>query len=80
MCGTTSGSEANFQIRTFYSKQIQLFGILIGSKLELMELINFVNEKKIVPKIDSVLPLAQVQQAHYKLEKGEQLGKILIKI
>ncbi len=80
LCGTTSGSEANFQIRTFYSKQIQLFGILIGSKLELMELINFVNEKKIVPKIDSVLPLTQVQQAHHKLEKGEQLGKILIKI
>lgn len=79
MCGTTSGSEANFQIRTFYSKQIQLFGILIGSKLELLELINFVNEKNIVPKIDSVLPLAQVQQAHDKLEKGEQLGKILIK-
>jgi D-arabinose 1-dehydrogenase-like Zn-dependent alcohol dehydrogenase len=80
MCGTTSGSEANFQIRTFYSKQIQLFGILIGSKLELLELINFVNEKKIVPKIDSVLPLERVQQAHDKLEKGEHLGKILIKI
>jgi NADPH:quinone reductase-like Zn-dependent oxidoreductase len=42
LCGTTSGSEANFQIRTFYSKQIQLYGILIGSKLELMDLINFV--------------------------------------
>jgi NADPH:quinone reductase-like Zn-dependent oxidoreductase len=80
MCGTTSGSEANFQIRTLYSKQIQLFGILIGSKLELLELINFVNEKKIVPKIDSVLPLERVQQAHDKLEKGEHLGKILIKI
>lgn len=80
LCGTTSGSEANFQIRTFYSKQIQLFGILIGSKLELLELINFVNEKNIVPKIDSVFPLAQVQQAHDKLEKGEQQGKILIKI
>jgi D-arabinose 1-dehydrogenase-like Zn-dependent alcohol dehydrogenase len=80
MCGTTSGSEANFQIRTFYSKQIQLFGILIGSKLELMEIIDFVNEKNIMPKIDSVLPLKQVQQAHDKLEKGDQLGKILIKI
>ena len=45
-----------------------------------MELINFVNEKNIVPKIDSVLPLEQVQQAHDKLEKGDQLGKILIKI
>jgi NADPH:quinone reductase-like Zn-dependent oxidoreductase len=80
MCGTTSGSEANFQIRTFYSKQIQLFGILIGSKLELLELIGFVNEKKIMPKIDSVFPLTQVQQAHDKLEKAENLGKILIKI
>jgi len=80
MCGTTSGTEANFQIRTFYSKQIQLFGILIGSKLELIELINFINEKKIVPKIDYIFPLAQVQEAHNKLEKGKQLGKILIKI
>ena len=80
MCGTTSGSEANLQIRTFYSKQIQLFGILIGSKLELLELINFINEKKVMPKIDSIFPLIQVQEAHNKLEKGEQLGKILIKI
>lgn len=80
MCGTTSGSEAKFQIRTFYSKQIQLFGILIGSKLELLELINFINERKIKSKIDSVFALTQVQQAHDKLEKGEQLGKILIKI
>lgn len=80
MCGTTSGSEANFQIRTFYSKQIQLLGILIGSKLELLELINFINEKRIMPKIDSIFPLSQVQEAHNKLEIGEQLGKILIKI
>jgi NADPH:quinone reductase-like Zn-dependent oxidoreductase len=33
-----------------------------------------------MPKIDSVLPLTRVQQAHDKLEKGEHLGKILIKI
>jgi NADPH:quinone reductase-like Zn-dependent oxidoreductase len=46
----------------------------------LLELINFVNEKKIMPKIDSVFPLAQVQQAHDKLEKGDHLGKILVKI
>ena len=80
MCGTTSGSKANFQIRTFYSKQIQIFGILIGSKLELLQLINFLRDKNIIPKIDSVFPLAEVQQAHNKLEKGEQMGKVLIKI
>ncbi|MDW0167233.1 MAG: zinc-binding dehydrogenase, partial [Nitrososphaeraceae archaeon] len=74
------GSDANFQIRSFYSKQIQLYGILIGSKLELLELIDFVSEKKVSSKIDSVFPLSDVQQAHNKLERGEQLGKILLKI
>ncbi|HJS63958.1 MAG TPA: zinc-binding dehydrogenase, partial [Nitrososphaeraceae archaeon] len=59
---------------------IQLYGILIGSKLELLELIDFVSEKKVSSKIDSVFPLSDVQQAHNKLERGEQLGKILLKI
>lgn len=80
ICGTTSGSDANFQIRSFYSKQLQLYGILIGSKLELLELIHFVSEKKVSSKIDSVFSLSDVQQAHNKLERGEQLGKILLKI
>ena len=80
ICGTTSGSDANFQIRTFYSKQIQLYGILIGSKLELLELLDFVSEKKVSSIIDSIFPLADIRQAHNKLEGGKQLGKILIKI
>jgi NADPH:quinone reductase-like Zn-dependent oxidoreductase len=80
MCGTTSGNDANFKIRAFYSKQIQLYGILIGSKSELLELIEFVNGKKILSRIDSVFSLTEVKDAHDRLERGEQLGKILIKI
>ena len=80
LCGTTTGNVANFNIRSFYSKQIQLYGILIGSKLELSELIEFINEKRILPKIDSVLSLNEVKDAHDRLESGKQLGKILIKI
>jgi len=80
LCGTTSGNIANFQIRTFYSKQIKLFGILIGSKSELLELIEFVSKKKILPRVDSVYGLSEVQKAHTILEIGQQLGKILIKI
>ncbi|HEY7228507.1 MAG TPA: zinc-binding dehydrogenase [Nitrososphaeraceae archaeon] len=80
MCGTTTGNVANFKIRSFYSKQIQLYGILIGSKLELLELIEFINEKRILPRIDSVFSLNEVKDAHDRLESGKQLGKILIKI
>jgi D-arabinose 1-dehydrogenase-like Zn-dependent alcohol dehydrogenase len=53
---------------------------LIGSKSELLELIEFVNEKKILSRIDSVFSLTEVKDAHDRLEGGEQLGKILIKI
>jgi NADPH:quinone reductase-like Zn-dependent oxidoreductase len=80
LCGTTTGNDANFKIRAFYSKQVQLFGILIGSKLELLELIEFVTKKKILSRIDSVFSLTEVKEAHVRLERAEQLGKILIKI
>jgi NADPH:quinone reductase-like Zn-dependent oxidoreductase len=80
MCGTTTGNVVNFKIRAFYSKQIQLYGILIGSKLELLELIEFVNERRILSRIDSIFSLTEVKAAHDRLERGEQLGKILLKI
>lgn len=80
MCGTTTGNVASFQIRSLYSKQIQIYGVLIGSKLQLLELIEFIDEKKILSKIDSIFSLSEVQDAHNRLERGEQLGKILIKI
>jgi D-arabinose 1-dehydrogenase-like Zn-dependent alcohol dehydrogenase len=53
---------------------------LIGSKLELLELIEFVNERRILSRIDSIFSLTEVKAAHDSLERGEQLGKILIKI
>lgn len=80
MCGTTTGNVANFQIRTFYSKKVELYGILIGSKLELLELIELVIEKKILSRVDSIFSLTEVKDAHDTLERGERLGKVLIKI
>jgi len=46
----------------------------------LSELIEFINDKRILPKIDSVLSLNEVKDAHDRLESGKQMGKILIKI
>jgi NADPH:quinone reductase-like Zn-dependent oxidoreductase len=46
----------------------------------LLELIKFVSKKKILPRVDSVYELSEVQKAHTMLESRQQLGKILIKI
>jgi len=46
----------------------------------LLELIEFVSKKNILARVDSVYGLSEVQKAHTILERGQQLGKILIKI
>lgn len=78
VCGMTSGNEAVVPVRTFYSKQLTMAGALMGSKKQLIELVRFVQAKRIKPVIDSVLPLAQARQAHERMEQGLHAGKILL--
>jgi NADPH:quinone reductase-like Zn-dependent oxidoreductase len=79
VCGMTSGNEATVPIRTFYTKQITMAGFLLGTQVQLQELINFVMRKRIQPVIDSVFPLQDAKEAQKKMEAGLHAGKILLK-
>ncbi len=78
VCGMTSGNEATVPVRMFYSKQIVMTGALLGTKTQLQELIRFVMQKKILPVIDSILPLQNAKEAHRKMEADLHMGKILL--
>jgi len=79
-CGTTTGSEANINIREFYSKEATIVGAYLGTKSQLVSLHKFMRSKRIKPIIDSVYKLKDVRQAHEKMEHGNQFGKIILKI
>lgn len=79
VCGMTSGNDATVPVRMFYSKQITMTGALLGSKKQLLELIDFVSENKIRPVIDSVFELKDARQAQTKMEQGLHAGKILLR-
>jgi NADPH:quinone reductase-like Zn-dependent oxidoreductase len=79
VCGMTSGNDATIAVRTFYTKQIIMTGALLGTRRQLRELLMFVAKKKIVPLIDSILPLGDAAKAHQKMEAGRQMGKIVLK-
>jgi NADPH:quinone reductase-like Zn-dependent oxidoreductase len=79
VCGMTSGNEATVPVRMFYTKQIVMTGALLGTRAQLVELINFVARKKIRPVIDSIFPLAEAREAQLKMEAGRHMGKILLK-
>ena len=80
VCGMTSGNEATLPVRMFYSKQITMTGALLGSKMQLLKLINFINRNKIHPVIDSIFELEDARAAQEKMEAGLHLGKILLNV
>jgi NADPH:quinone reductase-like Zn-dependent oxidoreductase len=79
-CGTTTGSEATINIREFYSKEAQIIGAYLGTKSQLISLHKFMKLKKIKPVIDSIYKLKDARQAHEKMDKSNQFGKIILKI
>ncbi len=80
VCGTTTGGDATVNIRSFYSKEAQIIGAYLGSKSQLASLHKFMKLKNIKPAIDSIYNLKDAKAAHQRMEKSNQLGKILLQV
>ena len=52
----------------------------MGSPEEFRQVVDFVAQKGIRPRVDRVFPLEQTAQALSHLESGAQLGKVVIEI
>ena len=55
-----------------------MLGSFSGSLGELHRVLQFVFRKQLRPVIDRVYPLSEASQAHERLEKKEQFGKIVL--
>jgi NADPH:quinone reductase-like Zn-dependent oxidoreductase len=80
VCGATSGEVANIEIRTVYNKQASIIGAYLGTKKELVEMMRFMQTKKIRPVIDSKIDLRKAAYAHERMEKNQHFGKIVLTI
>jgi len=80
VCGATTGETANIAIRMVYNKRVSIIGAYLGSKAELVEMMRFMQAKKIRPLIDSKFKLSEAAKAHERMEKSEHFGKIVLQI
>ena len=80
VCGATSGHEATTPLRYLFFKNLSILGSTMGSKSELIQVAQLVDRGALRPVVDSVLPLADVAQAHELLESRQTFGKIVLRI
>jgi NADPH:quinone reductase-like Zn-dependent oxidoreductase len=78
--GATSGPNPQEEIRQIFWKQIDILGSTMSNSREFHEVMKLVLRGELKPVIDVVWPLARAQEAHARLAKGEQFGKIVLTI
>ena len=79
-CGATTGPHVSLDIRRLFWFQWSLLGSTMGSRKEFAEIVALANEGKLWPVVDSVVPLEAGAGAYQRMDRGEQLGKLVIEV
>jgi len=77
-CGATAGGKATLDLNLLFGRHLALFGSWMGRRAELVEVLKFVGSGRLVPVVDSVLPLAEARRAHERIEAREHFGKVVL--
>jgi zinc-binding alcohol dehydrogenase/oxidoreductase len=80
VCGATSGPNPPAQLHRFWWKQLTIYGSTMGTRDDFLGAYELVRSGRVRVHVDSVFPLAEARSAHERLERGEQLGKIVLSI
>jgi NADPH:quinone reductase-like Zn-dependent oxidoreductase len=80
VCGATSGPNPPAQLHRIWWKQLTVYGSTMGMRTDFEAVYELVTSARVVPVIDHVFSLRDAAKAHERLEAGEQLGKIVLRI
>jgi len=77
-CGATSGPTVNLDIRFLFARQLSISGCYMGSKSELLKILELIESGRLKPVVDSVFPLVDAVAAQTKMLERKQFGKIVL--
>jgi NADPH2:quinone reductase len=78
--GNTSRGTAETELSPIYWNQRQIIGTTMSNRKEFAEVMQLIFERKLHPVIDKIFPLEQASAAYKRIDKGEQFGKVVLKI
>lgn len=79
-CGATAGANPPAEIQRLFVRQLTVRGSTLGNFEEFRRLVRCWLDGRLVPRIDSWFPLAEVPRAFDRLDDPARLGKIAIRI
>jgi alcohol dehydrogenase len=77
-CGATAGFDPRTDIRYIWTFELQILGSNGWSQDDLTTLLGMVEERRLVPVIDRVLPLAEAREGIRLLAEREVIGKVVV--
>jgi len=80
VCGATSGPNPPAALHRIWWKQLSILGSSMGTTDDFEAVFELVKSGRARPVVDRVYPLAEARAAHERLEAGEQLGKVVLRI
>jgi NADPH:quinone reductase-like Zn-dependent oxidoreductase len=80
VCGATSGPNPRASLHRIWWKELTIYGSTMGTKEDFEGAYELVASGRARPIVDRVFPLAEARAAHERLERGDQLGKIVLTI
>lgn len=78
--GATTGPNPTEEIRLIFWKQLEIIGTTMANQGEFMDVMKLVFQRQFKPVVDVVLPLERAAEAHERLAKNEQFGKIVLTV
>jgi len=78
--GATLGAFNSGIPAKIFWKQLTICGSTMGNENEFADMVSFINKHEIYPIVDFIYPLEQAQAAIERMERGEQFGKIVLKV
>ncbi len=77
-CGATAGATPEIDLRYVFTRQLSVSGVYMGSRADLLEVLQQVEAGRLRPVIDRVLPLEKAAEAHRILADRAQFGKVIL--
>ena len=78
ICGATTGLRTELHLGQLFSQQKEIYGVFMGTKEDMREIVEMLNRGVVKPVIDRTFPLAEAAAAHQAMEETSFFGKLIL--